>query len=68
MLVELHIFDTSGDEEYAPLRPLVYPDSDAVLICYAISDPDSLEDVQDKVRDESFLDIQLIYVYSGLAK
>lgn len=32
------------------LRPLSYPDSHVILICYAIDSPDSLDNVQEKVR------------------
>lgn len=31
------------------LRPLSYPDSHVILICYAIDSPDSLDNVQEKV-------------------
>ena len=31
------------------LRPLSYPDSHVILICFAIDDPDSLANVQEKV-------------------
>lgn len=32
------------------LRPLSYPDSHVILICFAIDSPDSLDNVQEKVR------------------
>ena len=47
--VELALWDTAGQEDYDRLRPLSYPDSHVVLICYAIDSPDSLENVQEKV-------------------
>ena len=31
------------------LRPLSYPDSHVILICFAIDSPDSLDNVQEKV-------------------
>lgn len=46
--VELALWDTAGQEDYDRLRPLSYPDSHVVLICYAIDSPDSLENVQEK--------------------
>ncbi|KIL56087.1 hypothetical protein M378DRAFT_60906, partial [Amanita muscaria Koide BX008] len=46
--VELALWDTSGSEDYDRLRPLSYPDSHVILICFAIDDPDSLDDVQEK--------------------
>jgi GTPase SAR1 family protein len=30
------------------LRPLSYPDSHVILICFAIDSPDSLDNVQEK--------------------
>jgi hypothetical protein len=38
-----------GQEDYDRLRPLSYPDSHVILICFAIDSPDSLENVQEKV-------------------
>ena len=35
------------------LRPLSYPDSHVILICFAIDSPDSLDNVQEKVRRSS---------------
>ncbi|WAO92359.1 Helo-like-N domain-containing protein [Fusarium falciforme] len=46
--VELALWDTSGISDYDPLRRLVYPDSDIVLICFAIDYPDSLHNIQEK--------------------
>jgi len=46
--VELALWDTAGQEDYDRLRPLSYPDSHVILICFAIDSPDSLENVQEK--------------------
>ncbi|CCH63021.1 hypothetical protein TBLA_0J00210 [Henningerozyma blattae CBS 6284] len=46
--VELALWDTAGQEDYDRLRPLSYPDSNVVLICFSIDIPDSLENVQEK--------------------
>ncbi|KAM6493708.1 P-loop containing nucleoside triphosphate hydrolase protein [Amanita muscaria] len=46
--VELALWDTSGMEDYDRLRPLSYPDSHVILICFAIDLPYSLDDVQEK--------------------
>jgi len=46
--VELALWDTAGQEEYDRLRPLSYPDTHVVIICYAIDLPDSLENVMEK--------------------
>ncbi|SCU98633.1 LAFA_0G19262g1_1 [Lachancea sp. 'fantastica'] len=46
--VELALWDTAGQEDYDRLRPLSYPDSSVVLICFSIDLPDSLDNVQEK--------------------
>ena len=46
--VKLQLWDTAGQEDYDRLRPLSYPDSNVVLICFSIDLPDSLENVQEK--------------------
>lgn len=46
--VQLALWDTAGQEEYDRLRPLSYPETDAVLICFAIDMVASLDSVQDK--------------------
>ena len=48
--VELALWDTAGQEDYDRLRPLSYPDSHVILICFAIDSPDSLDNVQEKVN------------------
>ncbi|KAF9116409.1 GTP-binding protein Rho1 [Mortierella sp. AM989] len=50
--VELALWDTAGQEDYDRLRPLSYPDSHVILICFAIDSPDSLENVQEKWSPE----------------
>jgi len=47
-LVELALWDTAGQEEYDRLRPLSYPESDVILIVFAIDYPPSMANVQDK--------------------
>lgn len=48
-LIELALWDTAGQEEYDRLRPLSYPESDVILIVFAIDFPPSMLNVQDKV-------------------
>lgn len=47
--VELALWDTAGQEEYDRLRPLSYPETDLMFVCFAIDCPNSLENVMDKV-------------------
>jgi len=44
-LVELALWDTAGQEEFDRLRPLSYPDTDVVLIAFAVDSQASLENV-----------------------
>lgn len=46
--VELALWDTAGQEDYDRLRPLSYPDTNVLLICYSVDAPDSLENVPEK--------------------
>jgi len=46
-LANIHVY--AGQEDYDRLRPLSYPDSHVILICFAVDSPDSLENVQEKV-------------------
>lgn len=41
-----------GSPYYDNVRPLSYPDSDAVLICFDISRPETLDSVLKKVSAE----------------
>ncbi len=50
-MVELALWDTAGQEEYDRLRPLSYPETDIMFVCFAIDCPNSLENVMDKVCD-----------------
>ena len=44
-LVELVLWDTAGQESYDRLRPLSYPDTDVILMCFSIDNPDSLANI-----------------------
>ncbi|KAI8847894.1 GTP-binding protein rho5 [Chytridium lagenaria] len=46
--VELALWDTAGQEDYDRLRPLSYPDSHVILICFSVDSPDSLDNVMEK--------------------
>ncbi|KAM3863528.1 rho-related GTP-binding protein RhoN [Diretmus argenteus] len=51
--IELNMWDTSGSSYYDNVRPLAYPDSDAVLICFDISRPETLDSVMKKWQGET---------------
>eukprot|EP00128_Syssomonas_multiformis_P004722 Colp12_sorted_trinity150504_noHs@10705 len=46
--VELALWDTAGQEDYDRLRPLSYPDTNVILVCFSIDSPDSLENISEK--------------------
>ena len=50
--VTLRLWDTAGSEDYDRLRPLSYPDSHVILICFSIAIPDSFDNVHEKVRSK----------------
>ena len=43
--MELVLWDTAGQEDYDRLRPLSYPDTNVILLCFAIDHPDSFLNV-----------------------
>ena len=48
----LNLFDTAGQETYEHLRPLMYPGTDVILICFAVNNPGSLTNVVEKWQPE----------------
>ncbi|KAJ7317817.1 hypothetical protein JRQ81_003979 [Phrynocephalus forsythii] len=50
--VELSLWDTSGSPYYDNVRPLCYSDSDAVLLCFDVSRPETLDSALKKWKTE----------------
>ena len=50
--MELALWDTAGQEDYDRLRPLSYPDTHVILMCFAVDSPDSLENIPEKWNPE----------------
>lgn len=55
-----YVIASAGSSYYDNVRPLAYPDSDAVLICFDISRPETLDSVIKKV---SILFFILFYIH-----
>jgi len=46
--VNLTLWDTAGQEEYATLRSVSYPQTDVFLLCFSVVSPNSFENAQTK--------------------
>lgn len=46
--IELSLWDTAGQEEFDRLRSLSYDDTHAIMLCFSVDSPDSLENVESK--------------------
>jgi small GTP-binding protein len=50
--IDLALFDTAGQEDYDRLRPLSYPDTNIILICFSIDSSVSATSVIEKWMPE----------------
>ena len=46
------MFDTAGQEDFDRLRPLSYPDTNVVLMCFSVDNPTSISSVVEKWMPE----------------
>jgi small GTP-binding protein len=46
---ELALWDTSGQDDYARLRPVSYPDTDVFLVCFSVDSKTSFVNAETKV-------------------
>ncbi|GAA5877094.1 hypothetical protein JCM16303_006164 [Sporobolomyces ruberrimus] len=51
-IVELSLWDTAGQEDFARLRSLSYSDTHLIMLAFAVDQPTSLENVESKWIDE----------------
>jgi len=47
-LINFALWDTAGQEEYARLRALSYPETDVFLLCYSVIAPASFDNIKTK--------------------
>lgn len=47
-IVKLSLWDTAGQDEYDRLRPLTYPETDVIVICFSVDSPESLRIIPEK--------------------
>ncbi|CAL4241408.1 unnamed protein product [Meganyctiphanes norvegica] len=47
-VINLALWDTAGQEEYDHLRPLSYPQTDVIAICFSLANSNSLQNVRNK--------------------
>ena len=57
-LVQVSMYDTPGDNNYSHIRPLSYPDTDILLVCFDLSSPPSYQSIFTKVNNQS----QFVYL------
>ena len=60
--IELALWDTGGLEDYDRLRPLSYPGSHVILICFDIAFPYSLDNILEKVRNKLLSTSVLLFI------
>ena len=65
-VVQLDIMRTDGHADYDQLRPLGYPQTDVVLLCFAIDKPESLERLRDQFVHEVRSHCSCDFVLVGL--
>lgn len=46
--IQLGLWDTAGQEDYDRLRPLSYPQTDVFLLCFAVTSPESYQNISKK--------------------
>lgn len=46
--MQMVLWDTAGQEDYELLRPLSYPNTDVLLLCFAVDNRDSYENIFQK--------------------
>ena len=50
--MELGLFDTAGQEDFDRLRPLSYPDTNVILMCFSVDNPVSAGSIKERWMPE----------------
>lgn len=50
--IELVLWDTAGQEDYDSIRPLSYPDTHVILLCYSMDLRESFDNIKTKWHEE----------------
>ena len=50
--VYLELWDTAGQEDYDRLRPLSYPSTDVIIICFSLENVENIDNVVEKWTPE----------------
>ena len=51
-MAEISLWDTCGQEDYDRLRPLFYPDTEAIVMCFSVGSYDTLWNITEKWAPE----------------
>lgn len=57
------LWDSSGQEDNIPLRPLSYPQTDVFVIAYSIGHPESLENVRTKCYPKFHIIVRILQLF-----
>jgi len=50
--IELSLWDTAGQEDFARLRSLSYTDTHVIMLCFTVDNRDSVENIESKWMEE----------------
>lgn len=50
--VDFELWDTAGQEEYSHLRPLTYPNTDVIILCFSVVQQSSFDNIETRWMKE----------------
>ncbi|EAX92716.1 RAS-related protein racG, putative [Trichomonas vaginalis G3] len=51
-VIDLNLWDVSGQEDYERIRPVAYPNANAFMMCFSLVNPTNLENIENKWMSE----------------